>query len=123
MGETGCGKTRLIRFMCDLAAQSSGQKNMFILKVCTCTSIMGFQYRLKIPVKISSLLHCVGLVLSYIVLDSSNYSMFCKHRFMEAPLRLMLLSLFRVLRDMLWKIGSINWTLLCSLMKPTQLMP
>eukprot|EP00731_Ephydatia_muelleri_P024235 Em0016g506a len=34
MGETGCGKTRLIRYMCDLIAQSSSAQNtMFILKV------------------------------------------------------------------------------------------
>lgn len=38
MGETGCGKTRLIRYMCDMAAQRvSGSKepspNMLILKV------------------------------------------------------------------------------------------
>ena len=38
MGETGCGKTRLIRFMCDLAAQGCRQggehvKNMLIMKV------------------------------------------------------------------------------------------
>ena len=38
MGETGCGKTRLIRFMCDLAAQGCRQggehvKNMVIMKV------------------------------------------------------------------------------------------
>ena len=33
MGETGCGKTRLIRFMCNLASQGSGQRNMLILKV------------------------------------------------------------------------------------------
>jgi MoxR-like ATPase len=33
MGETGCGKTRLIRFMCDLASRGSGQENMLILKV------------------------------------------------------------------------------------------
>ena len=35
MGETGCGKTRLIRFMCDLAAQGSGKRNMLILKAST----------------------------------------------------------------------------------------
>ena len=35
MGETGCGKTRLIRFMCDLAAQGKGKENMLILKVST----------------------------------------------------------------------------------------
>ena len=40
MGETGCGKTRLIRYMCDLAAQSGNahsstkkMNNMLILKV------------------------------------------------------------------------------------------
>ncbi len=38
MGETGCGKTRLIRFMCDLAAQGCKQggkdvTNMLIMKV------------------------------------------------------------------------------------------
>ena len=33
MGETGCGKTRLIRFMCDLAAQGTGKGNMLIMKV------------------------------------------------------------------------------------------
>ena len=38
MGETGCGKTRLIRYMCDVAAQGcikGGQdvKNMLIMKV------------------------------------------------------------------------------------------
>ena len=45
MGETGCGKTRLIRFMCDLAAQGckySDQniRNMLIMKVYwyTCTN-------------------------------------------------------------------------------------
>ena len=34
MGETGCGKTRLIRYMCDLARQERKLKNLFILKVC-----------------------------------------------------------------------------------------
>ena len=34
MGETGCGKTRLIRYMCDLAReQCKGRNNMLILKV------------------------------------------------------------------------------------------
>ena len=40
MGETGCGKTRLIRYMCDLAAQSGKTRstseritNMLIMKV------------------------------------------------------------------------------------------
>ena len=38
MGETGCGKTRLIRYMCDLAAQGCKQggehvQNMLIMKV------------------------------------------------------------------------------------------
>ena len=41
MGETGCGKTRLIRYMCDLARGGRDLKNMLILKVpCmyTCSS-------------------------------------------------------------------------------------
>ena len=38
MGETGCGKTRLIRYMCDIAAQGciksgEGVNNMLIMKV------------------------------------------------------------------------------------------
>ena len=33
MGETGCGKTRLIRYMCDLARQGMDKRNMMILKV------------------------------------------------------------------------------------------
>lgn len=33
MGETGCGKTRLIRYMCDLAKGKKHQRNMLILKV------------------------------------------------------------------------------------------
>ena len=33
MGETGCGKTRLIQFMCSLQAMPIGAKNMLILKV------------------------------------------------------------------------------------------
>ena len=37
MGETGCGKTRLIRYMCDLARKGQEARNMLILKV-TCHS-------------------------------------------------------------------------------------
>ena len=34
MGETGCGKTRLIRYMCDLARQGKDRlRNLFIMKV------------------------------------------------------------------------------------------
>ena len=36
MGETGCGKTRLIRYMCDLAKQGKDNNNMLILKVKNC---------------------------------------------------------------------------------------
>ena len=32
MGETGCGKTRLIRYMCDLAKQGLDRRNMLIMK-------------------------------------------------------------------------------------------
>ena len=56
MGETGCGKTRLIRFMCDLAAQGCRQggehvKNMLIMKVsslllmlCNDSNINNFRF-------------------------------------------------------------------------------
>ena len=33
MGETGCGKTRLIRYMCNLQTWDSGVKNLVMLKV------------------------------------------------------------------------------------------
>ena len=36
MGETGCGKTRLIRYMCDLARQGMERNNMLIMKVSLC---------------------------------------------------------------------------------------
>ena len=35
MGETGCGKTRLIRYMCDIAKLANDGRNMLILKVKT----------------------------------------------------------------------------------------
>jgi ABC-type lipoprotein export system ATPase subunit len=38
MGETGCGKTRLIRYMCDLARQDLKVNNLLILKVHTSAS-------------------------------------------------------------------------------------
>ena len=41
MGETGCGKTHLIRFMCQFAAYKHPEvQNMFILKVSCCTNVM-----------------------------------------------------------------------------------
>ena len=33
MGETGCGKTRLIRYMCGLQAGPEGPRNMLLVKV------------------------------------------------------------------------------------------
>ena len=33
MGETGCGKTRLIRYMCDLQTCDTGVNNLVMLKV------------------------------------------------------------------------------------------
>lgn len=38
MGETGCGKTRLIRFMCDLQAFGSGHTTMLMMKVNSAVS-------------------------------------------------------------------------------------
>ena len=40
MGETGCGKTRLIRYMCDLAREGREARNMLILKVNFDTAYM-----------------------------------------------------------------------------------
>ena len=37
MGETGCGKTRLIQYMCDLARCEKGLRNLLILKVIVCS--------------------------------------------------------------------------------------
>ena len=52
MGETGCGKTRLIRYMCDLAAQGCRQggehvKNMFIMKVSSLLLILSNDSNIK----------------------------------------------------------------------------
>ena len=50
MGETGCGKTRLIRYMCDLIAQNYSKrtknvKNMLIMKViCSYYKIIQYPY-------------------------------------------------------------------------------
>ena len=33
MGETGCGKTRLIRYMCGLQSGPKGPRNMLLVKV------------------------------------------------------------------------------------------
>ena len=47
MGETGCGKTRLIRFMCDLAVQGTDKGNMLMMKArkcVTCPSILFCMY-------------------------------------------------------------------------------
>lgn len=36
MGETGCGKTRLLKYLCDIMFQGKGssQENLIVLKVC-----------------------------------------------------------------------------------------
>ena len=53
MGETGCGKTRLIRFMCDMIAVSAGEgidcdKNMLIMKVLYCLLLKESHIRVAI---------------------------------------------------------------------------
>ena len=35
MGETGCGKTKLIKFMSNLRAGKPGLRNMLLVKVCS----------------------------------------------------------------------------------------
>ena len=44
MGETGCGKTRLIRYMCDLQAFGSGHQTMLIMKVTYNHLVVTFYY-------------------------------------------------------------------------------
>ena len=40
MGETGCGKTRLVKFMCDLQKPPGVQmNNMVLMKVCMCVLV------------------------------------------------------------------------------------
>ena len=43
MGDTGCGKTRLIRYMCDFTKQQTHLQNMFIMKVSKSESIFKCQ--------------------------------------------------------------------------------
>ncbi len=65
MGETGCGKTRLIRYMCDLLRQGKDTTNMLILKVISfvaCIFIKNFLHRfmvvqLKLLLLTSSIRH------------------------------------------------------------------
>ena len=57
MGETGCGKTRLIRYMCDLARQGEEKRNMLIMKVSILLSINTCR-----PLPILIAWHCVGIV-------------------------------------------------------------
>lgn len=40
MGETGCGKTRLIRYMCAVAVQQSKRENLVVCKVCAHDALM-----------------------------------------------------------------------------------
>ena len=47
MGETGCGKTRLIRYMCDLARQGEEKRNMLIMKVRRKEEIVVLKYLLN----------------------------------------------------------------------------
>ena len=42
MGETGCGKTKLIRYMCNLARQGMDSNNMLILKVNVIYVVLSF---------------------------------------------------------------------------------
>ncbi len=64
MGETGCGKTRLIRFMCDMAARrvpddQQESANLVILKVCH-ISLHFLEYKLlgNLINVCSSVAHC-----------------------------------------------------------------
>ncbi|XP_068759451.1 E3 ubiquitin-protein ligase rnf213-alpha-like isoform X4 [Montipora capricornis] len=47
MGETGCGKTRLIRFMCGLQAGPNGPRNMLLVKVHGGTTYEDIEAKVK----------------------------------------------------------------------------
>ncbi|XP_067057901.1 E3 ubiquitin-protein ligase rnf213-alpha-like isoform X3 [Acropora muricata] len=47
MGETGCGKTRLIRFMCGLQAGPNGPRNMLLVKVHGGTTYQDIEAKVK----------------------------------------------------------------------------
>ncbi|KAK2553290.1 E3 ubiquitin-protein ligase rnf213-alpha [Acropora cervicornis] len=47
MGETGCGKTRLIRFMCGLQAGPNGPRNMLLVKVHGGTTYKEIEAKVK----------------------------------------------------------------------------
>ena len=72
MGETGCGKTRLIRYMCDLdahlAKSQEARNNMLVLKVQECIHV-----DLRFEVNC-----CITANLWYNCND---------HRYMEGPLK------------------------------------
>ena len=63
MGETGCGKTRLIRYMCELQKRETSGKNLVMLKVeimpqiqlSTCFFLIN-RYMVELLSKISSML-------------------------------------------------------------------
>lgn len=48
MGETGCGKTHLIRFMCKFATYNKAMKNMFILKVKISITLCDFYILMQV---------------------------------------------------------------------------
>ena len=52
MGETGCGKTRLIRYMCDLARQGMDKNNMMILKVTASMSVKLLQLKVFVLLQV-----------------------------------------------------------------------
>ncbi|CAB4020838.1 Hypothetical predicted protein, partial [Paramuricea clavata] len=54
MGETGCGKTRLIRFMCELQAGPDGPKNLLLMKVHGGTSYAEIEKKVKDAEKLAS---------------------------------------------------------------------
>ena len=98
MGETGCGKTRLIRFMCDLTARGckdggSHVTNMLIMKV------------------------------RYFILYTYDVIVYFKLRFMVVLLKVMLLKRLKKLKRLQLKIEVIMKLIqFCFLMKLIQVM-
>ena len=100
MGETGCGKTRLIQYMCDLARQGEENRNMLIMKV---------RYLLKQNCSLDKMMRSQNIFA-------------IEYRYTEVQLRLILRCSSRKRKGRLKRTEKREWTLLCFLMKPTPLM-
>ncbi len=64
MGETGCGKTCLIRYMCGLQSGPGGPKNMLLMKVQIERYEQFIQYFFCEPFKLKVIVLLITIVIS-----------------------------------------------------------